>query len=43
MAEQRGEEEIVKQYVFLDAKPRFEIQQLNFPLDSAVQLPPPDL
>ena len=43
MAEQRGEEETVKQYLFIDAKPRFEIQQLNCPLDSAVPLPPPDL
>ena len=43
MAEQRGEEKTVKQYVFLDAKLRFELLQFNFPLDSAVPLPPPDL
>ena len=43
MAEQRGEEETVNQYVFLDAKPEFEVQQLSFPLDSAVPLLPPDL
>ena len=43
MSEQRGEEKTVKQCVYLDAKPRFENQQFNFPLDSAVPLPPPDL
>ena len=42
-AEQHGEEKTVKQYVILDAKPGFEIQKFNFPLDSAVPLPPPDL